>query len=286
MKKTLLVLMLCMVSIMSFGQKAFYSETFVTEIVDEFGDKTDNMRVGIKATGYFSNSVASNSRAELIISAMKNTSWYDFYEYCGYHSSNESFNIKFIGTTTHTSVSINYHSIPYNFFELCKDNDTIYVTMKATDSYIKTTAVFKLFGCKKFYKKYIETFGDLEFVTFERTENTLYIYEHPFLKSGFTMALPQIRCVKLQSPLQYKYHIGLSGIFSNGASLQLESKNITIDNTPAKVDEFGYFDFDWFLTNMHSGSIIRIEYAKDPSIYEEFKITEDQYNALIGFFNN
>ena len=286
MKKTLLALMLCMVSIMSFGQKTFYSKTFVTETVDEFGDKTGNMKVGIKAIGYFSNSATSNSDAELIISAMKDTSWYDFYEYCGNHSSGDSFNVTFTGTTTHTSVSTDYPSIPYKFFELCKNNDTIYVKMKETGSYATTTAVFKLFGCKNFYKKYIETFGEPELITFEKMENTLYIYGHPILKSEFTMALPKISCVKLQSPLQYKYHIGLRGIFSNGALLQLESKNITIDNTPAKVDEFGYFDFDWFLTNIHSGSIIRIEYAKDPSIYEEFKITEEQYNALIGFVND
>ena len=54
MKKTLLALMLCMVSVMSFGQKVFSSKTFVTETIDEFGDKTDIMKVGIIATGYFS----------------------------------------------------------------------------------------------------------------------------------------------------------------------------------------------------------------------------------------
>ena len=71
MKKILVALMLCMVSIMGFGQKEFSSETFVTETVDEFGDKTGNMKVGIMATGYFSNSATSNSCAELIISIMK-----------------------------------------------------------------------------------------------------------------------------------------------------------------------------------------------------------------------
>lgn len=295
MKKILLALMLCMVSIMSFGQKVFSSETFVTETVDEFGDKTGNMKVGIKATGYFSNSATSNSDAGLIISAMKDTSWYDFYEYCGNHSSDDSFNVTFTGTTTHTSVSTDYPSIPYKFFELCKNNDTIYVKMKETGSYATTTAVFKLFGCKKFYKKYIETFGEPELITFEKMENTLYIYGHPILKSEFTMDLPKISCVKLQSVRQYKskyfpklnnHSIRLAGKFSNGASVQYADKNITIDNIPTKVDMYGYFDFDWFLTNIHSGSIIRIEYAKDSSIYEEFKITEDLYNVLIGFFNN
>ena len=164
MKKTLLALMLCMVSIMSFGQKVFSNETFVVETVDEFGDKTGDMKVGIKATGYFSNSATSNSRAELIISAMKDTSWYDFYEYCGNHSSDKSFNIKFTGTTTHTSVSTDYYSIPYKFFELCENNDTIYVKMEETGRYATTTAVFKLFGCKNFYKKYIETFGGTELI--------------------------------------------------------------------------------------------------------------------------
>ena len=104
---------------------------------------------------------------------------------------------------------------------------------------------------KKFYKLYIETFGEPELITFKRTENTLYIYKNPILKGESTIGLPQIRCVK--SHMQYGHqvdnNIALEGRFSNGAFIDLEGKNITIDNIPAKADRFAKFDFNWFLKN-------------------------------------
>ena len=90
----------------------------------------------------------------------------------------------------------------------------------------------------------------------------------------------------MQYERQIDNSIALEGRFSNNSFIDLEGKNITIDNIPAKADRFAKFDFNWFLKNIHGGSIIRIECVNDSSIYEEFKITEDQYNALISFYNN
>ena len=285
MKNILIALMLCMVSIMGFGQKEFSSETFVTETIDEFGDKTGNMKVGVMATGYFSNSATSNSCAELIISIMKDKSWYSLYEYCGNHSSDESFSVIFTGTATHETLKINY-DIPYEFIELCKNNDTIYVKMNETGRYATTTAIFKLFGCKNLYKLYLETFGTPNMITFIENGDFLKIYKNAIPQGELDMDMPKITCNKPYDYLGKHYDNGvrLDGKFTNGSYISVFGTNITVDGNKAK-SERSNLEYKWFLKNVHVGSVIRIEYEYDSNIFEIITITEEQYKTIIDFFN-
>ena len=167
MKKFFIAIMLCLVCAMCFSQKSFSSENFVTETIDEFGEKTGRIKVGIKADGYFSNSATTNSCANLIISLMgdTNNSWYSLYEYCNNHSSSERFNVMFIGTNTKDTIIDEYgyflDEVKIKFLKLCKKNDTINIKMCSNDKYSYTTAVFRLFNCKDVYQKYIKEFGEL-----------------------------------------------------------------------------------------------------------------------------
>jgi TonB family protein len=160
MKRIFIALVLCLVCASSIGQKTFSSENFVIETEDEWGDKTGEFKVGIQAKGYFSNSATTNSCAELIIHIMKDHSWFDLYEYCGNHASHDSFSITFIGLKTKKEVSTT-DDIPTEFIKLCSENDTINVKLDEISSYGSTTAVFRLFNCKDFYRKYVEQFGEI-----------------------------------------------------------------------------------------------------------------------------
>ena len=89
MKQIFMAIVLCLVCTMSFGQKTFSSEQFVVETEDEFGEKTGKIKVGILATGYFSNSATTNSCAQLMINIMEGHSWFSLYEYCNNHASHD-----------------------------------------------------------------------------------------------------------------------------------------------------------------------------------------------------
>ena len=156
-----MAIVLCLVCTMSFGQKSFSSEQFVVETEDEFGEKTGKIKVGILATGYFSNSATTNSCAQLMINIMEGHSWFSLYEYCNNHASHDDFRVTFIGTKTKKAVSTT-HEIPVEFIELCSENDTINVKLYGTESYSSTTAVFRLFNCKDFYATYINQFESEE----------------------------------------------------------------------------------------------------------------------------
>ena len=156
-----MAIVLCLVCTMSFGQKSFSSEQFVVETEDEFGEKTGKIKVGILATGYFSNSATTNSCAQLMINIMEGHSWFSLYEYCNNHASHDDFLVTFIGTKTKKAVSTT-HEIPVEFIELCSENDTINVKLYGTESYSSTTAVFRLFNCKDFYATYINQFESEE----------------------------------------------------------------------------------------------------------------------------
>lgn len=159
MRKFFMAIVLCLVCTFSFGQYNFSSENFVTETVNEFGEKTGNNKVGIRAKGYFSNSATTNSCAQFYIHIMKDDSWFSLYEYCGNHASHDDFHVTFVGTKTKKEVSTT-NEIPVEFIKLCNENDTINVKMHETSPYGSTTAVFRLFNCKDFYKKYVKQFGD------------------------------------------------------------------------------------------------------------------------------
>ena len=161
MKQIFMAIVLCLVCTMSFGQKSFSSEQFVVETEDEFGEKTGKIKVGILATGYFSNSATTNSCAQLMINIMEGHSWFSLYEYCNNHASHDDFLVTFIGTKTKKAVSTT-HEIPVEFIELCSENDTINVKLYGTESYSSTTAVFRLFNCKDFYATYINQFESEE----------------------------------------------------------------------------------------------------------------------------
>lgn len=157
MKKYFVFIFICLFSVLAYGQKQFSSENFCVETVDEFGDKTGNIRVGIMAKGYFSNSATTNSCAQLMLykSNITNHMYFNLYEYCGNHTSKDYFRITLIGTTTKEIISDSYciDDIP-SFIKLCESNDTINVRLKEIGDYASTSAVFRLFNCKKFAELY------------------------------------------------------------------------------------------------------------------------------------
>jgi hypothetical protein len=178
MKKFFMAIMFCLVCVMCFSQKTFSSENFVVETTDEFGEKTGRIKVGISADGYFSNSATTNSCANLYISLMAENSWYDLYEYCSNHSSDEMFNVTFIGTNTKDTIIDKNGDLDnltkIKFLNLCKENDTINIKMRSNDKYSSTRAVFRLFNCKDFYQKYIKEFGELPELPKDITISNLY----------------------------------------------------------------------------------------------------------------
>ncbi len=158
MKKYFILVILCFICTMGFSQKTFVSENYCVETVDEFGDKTGNIRVGILAAGYFSNSATINSNARLNIfkgttSTGKPYLTATLYEYNKYPS-RHTFGITLKGTTTNDSFDgTDYRINIEKFIKLATENDTILVKMRGL-GYSNTTAVFKLCDCKEFVKLY------------------------------------------------------------------------------------------------------------------------------------
>ena len=159
MKKIFMAMVLCLVCTMSFGQYNFSSENFVVNAVNEFGEEIGETIVGIRAKGYFSNSATTNSCANFYVKFIESDGWFSLYEYCGSHASHDSFRATFIGTKTKKEV-IAINDISLEFIRLCLGNDTINVKLRETSTYGTTTAVFRLFKCKDFYKKYVKQFGE------------------------------------------------------------------------------------------------------------------------------
>lgn len=184
MKKIFMALVLCLVSICGYGQKTFSSNNFIVETVDEFGDKTGNIKVGIIAKGYFSNSATTNSCAELIISFMKNSAWSSLYEYCRNHPSDDNFYIIATGTTTNDTIILHSSQIEYSFIELCENNDTIKITMIEDSKYSSTVALFKLYDCKDFYSKYISEFGESNYFNHNNGKDGVKYLFHHLLKNA------------------------------------------------------------------------------------------------------
>ena len=155
----ILVLMFILFSTVSYSQREYSSKIFITEAIDEFGDKTGQNKVCILANGYFSNSATSNSCAQLVISIMENVGFYNFYEYCNSNVSYEDLIITFIGTSTNECIKC-HNRIKYNFLDMCSENDTIKVKITSANYYSNTVGVFKIYKCKEFYKMVIEEFGE------------------------------------------------------------------------------------------------------------------------------
>jgi hypothetical protein len=162
MKKILFTIIICIVTtFVTFSQRQFSSDQFCVETVDEFGDKTGDIKTGFIAEGYFSNSATTNSCAMLMLSTYPYNGlemFWTLYEYCGNHASNDSFRAVFTGTTTKEVISEKFCLRSINaFLKLCEQNDTINVKMYEVGDYATTTAVFRLFNCKSFKNLYINT---------------------------------------------------------------------------------------------------------------------------------
>ena len=282
MKKIFLISALCFCCNAIFAQMSFSSENFVTETVDEFGDKTGNIKVGIKATGYFSNSATTNSCAHLIISMMQNTSWYNLYEYCGNHASSDDFIITFEGTATKEIVKAIY-DVPMDFLKLCKNNDSIKVRMKEKSDYGTTSAVFKLFKCKSFYKNYTNTFGEIQYRKFLIRDNSLCVFNSEIAanESYPSFDLPRIEFKR--SAMGDCEEVSLGGKFKSGE--YLSASNVFIDG--GQVSRKVYYSFQPdnrdFMTKMHQGSKIEIHH-KDGKEKETFEITPELYDVIAKFF--
>lgn len=280
--------MLCLVSICGFGQKTFSSKNFVTTTVDEFGDNTGNIKVGIHAKGYFSNSATTNSCAELIISFMKNSSWASLYKYCGNHSSDDSFVIIATGTTTNETVSLCSWRIDYSFVELCKNNNTIKIKMIEDSKYGSTTAVFKLYNCKDFYSKYINKFGEANYILYDVEENSLTIFSSPIIERYST---------KISDDFHLTFRkenktIRCDGKFKNGDFISVFSTHkIYIDGIEIKdcekYDIWGTLsiepDFNSFMNTIKPGCIVSVCHKRTNET-ASFTLTQEQYDAIIEFY--
>jgi len=266
----------------------FSSENFVTETVDEFGDKTGEIKVGIIAKGNFSNSATYQSCADLVLSFKEKESWYSLYEYCGNKSSEELFSITFIGTFTKEKINCGSKfslSIPYSFIELCKNNDTIKVKMEEITEYgSPTTAVFKLFNCQSFYSMYITQFGEPEFVSYFPKTHSLTVYREKhstryFVNDGFYFWL-------YNDYKSNKKSVYFNGDFSNGEWVRT-CGIIYVDNVRVKTVNYGLdIDYNDFINKLHIGANITAKYKNDPTIEESFILSEEQYNEIMKFENS
>lgn len=283
MKKIILISALCLLCNAIIAQMSFSSRNFITETVDEFGDKTGEVKVGISAKGYFSNSATTNSCAELVISITKNLSWADLYEYCGNHPSNDLFNITFEGVATKEYVDAKI-TIPIKFVELCKNNDTIKVRMNESSEYGTTSAVFKLFNCKKFYADYVSTFGTIEYALYQKRKDILYVYntEVPVPEKSPASELPKIEFWKKSK--YYNEYISFGGEFVNGKGIATSGEKILIDGKVIEKEPYlckPYFNV--FMENLRAGSIVEV-YHKDGQTKETFEISPDLYEVITNFF--
>lgn len=285
MKKLIVTLMLCLISICGFGQKTFSSKNFVTETVDEFGDNTGNIKVGILANGYFSNSATTNSCAELIISFMENSSWSSLYEYCGNHQSNDRFVIIATGTTTNETVSLCSWRIDYSFIELCKNNDTIKIKMNEDSKYgSSTTAVFKLYNCKYFYSKYINEFGKANYISYYMGEKYLIIFSSPVVER---YSISFFDYFGLTFDKEEKT-IRLSGKTKNGKYIfEVYTYKVYIDGI--EIKDCGKYsfptgpDFNSFMNAIKPGCTVSICYVRTNET-ASFTLTQEQYDAIIEFY--
>lgn len=284
MKKILMALMLCLVNICGFGQKTFSSTNFITETVDEFGDKTGDIKVGIIAKGYFSNSATTNSCAELVISFMKNSSWSSLYEYCGDHSSDDIFDIIATGTTTNETIRLRSRRIEYSFVELCENNDTIKIKMIEDSKYSSTTAVFKLYDCKDFYSKYIGEFGKSNYITYDMGENYLTIFSSPIVERY---------SVKISNDFSLVFNkksknIRFGGKFKSGEYITTHFTGKVYING-VEIKDCGTYsfptspDFNSFMNAIKPNCEVSI-YHKKTNIKESFILTQEQYDAIIEFY--
>lgn len=285
MKRIFLISALCLLCSTIFAQMSFSSKNFITETVDEFGDKTGEIKVGIVAKGYFSNSAITNECAELVISMMKDNTWYDLYEYCGNHPTNDLYNITFEGVTTKEYVNASIF-IPINFLELCRKNDTIKVRMKASSKYSTASAVFKLFDCKKFYADYISTFGEIEYILYKKIGNNsfLYVYntEVPIPEKHTASELPKIEFWK-KSEYSPNESIKFSGHFITGSDITTSGEKIVLDGKIIEKEPFLCWpNYNAFMENLHAGSIVEV-YHKDGETKETFEITSELYDVITNF---
>lgn len=284
MKRIFLISVLCLLCSTIFAQMSFSSKNFITETVDEFGDKTGEIKVGIVAKGYFSNSATTNSCAELIISMMKDNTWYDLYEYCGNHPTDDLYKISFEGVTTKECVNASIF-IPINFLELCRKNDTIKVRMKASSEYSTASAVFKLFDCKKLYADYISTFGAIEYAFYQKHGGSLYVYntEVPIPEKHPSSKLPIIEFWKKSE--YYNAYISFGGEFVNGKGIATSGEQVVVDGRVIEKEPFLCKpNFNAFMENLHAGSIVEV-YHKDGETKETFEITPELYDVVTSFFN-
>lgn len=286
MKRILLTLAICLCGIAMFAQKTFSSENFTTETVDEFGDKTGEIKVGIIAKGYFSNSATTNSCAKFMISFKKKSSWYDLYEYCNNHASKDEFHTTFEGVATGEIVKATYF-VPTAFLNLCRENDTIKVKLKDASEYGSTSAVFKLFHCKAFYQSYIKTFGTVEQKKYLLYDSYVNLYNIPLDPYDKFPPLDN-PCIGFWKKSRFlNDYINFSGKFKNGDNLSINCNEVKIDGEIVKREDKTFYsvDFNDFMSKFHTGAIIEV-FHKDKNISEIFEVSSEEYEMVTNFFNH
>lgn len=276
----------------TFGQMNFTSENFKVETVDEFGDKTGKMKVGIQANGYFSNSATTNSKATLILSFTP-SAWATLYEY-GSQKSHDKFKITFMSETQTITVKDYFDFDDKRLYEtftdfvlMCKDNDEIKVRMRENTDYgTPTTAVFKLFSCKEFYNMYISQFGDFEQITSERIgDHHLCIYTKPVIKGtseANTVPGIKLRCKYMYEGKEYCDEVSIEGKFKNGDYLGYGT--IIVDGKQMPKYYYREDFFNEFIKYVKPNSQITIKHEYSRSDDVSFIVTKEMYDAIHFFY--
>lgn len=292
MKKVLFML-LCLVNLSAFCQMNFTSESFKVETVDEFGDKTGKMKVGILANGYFSNSATTNSNATLVLSFTP-SAWATLYEY-GSQKSNDKFEITFMSETQTITVEDRIDFDDKTIYEtftdfvlMCKDNDEIKVSMREkTDYGTQTTAVFKLFSCKEFYNMYISQFGDFEKIKSERVgDHFLHIYTKPIIKGTseeYTVPEIVLNCKYIYNGEEYYDGVRIEGKFKNGDYLSTYGI-VIIDGNQMPGYGVNVRLFNAFIHYVKPNSQITIKHKYYDDEDVSFIVTKEMYDTIHSFY--
>lgn len=136
MKKFMVALMLCLVSIIGFGQ--YTSKIFEVKAVDEFGDETGTTNFGITLEGKFSNSATSGSYAVAVIKGNSTSDLMSLklYEY-GKYKSNDEFSL--------TLINDKDEELKSNYCWFVKEKSTLNeITYKKLIPFLKNSNIIKV----------------------------------------------------------------------------------------------------------------------------------------------
>jgi hypothetical protein len=140
----------------------FASRVFKVHTVDEFGEETDEVKIGIMCLGKFSNSATTNSEASLQIAAYPNDKkiYFALYEYNDNTSSTDDFSITLENENGET-LKVNDRNFSKNYqkvIDFMGNSSDVKIKMNEICEYCSrpTTAAFRVYNPKEFVKLFDE----------------------------------------------------------------------------------------------------------------------------------